>query len=108
MAGDIRGQEFAPQAWVFREGDDAESAFVVMDGTVRIFKSRNGLPHRVFRQTERGDSVTQEAPRLRGGFEDRDPMPLLTKLVGGREAGRAGPDNGHFQSRIRGGRGDVL
>lgn len=42
MAGDISGQEFAPKAWVFREGDVATDAYVVMDGTVRIFKTRNG------------------------------------------------------------------
>lgn len=42
MAGDIRGHQLAPKAWVFREGDDAREAYVLMDGTVRIFKTRNG------------------------------------------------------------------
>jgi len=42
MAGDIRGHEYGPKAWVFRENDAASGAFVVMEGSVRIFKTRNG------------------------------------------------------------------
>lgn len=42
MAGDIRGREFGPKAWVFREGDGGDGAYVVLDGSVRIFKTRNG------------------------------------------------------------------
>jgi hypothetical protein len=35
-------------------------------------------------------------------------MPLLTKHIGGREAGRAGSYNVNRQSRIRGRRGDTM
>jgi len=42
MAGDISGREYSSKAWVFREGDAADGAYVVLDGSVRIFKSRNG------------------------------------------------------------------
>jgi len=42
MAGDINGREYSSKAWVFREGDAADGAYVVLDGSVRIFKSRNG------------------------------------------------------------------
>jgi len=42
MAGSIKGREYSRNAWVFKEGDAADGAYVVLDGSVRIFKTRNG------------------------------------------------------------------
>ena len=42
MDGSISSREYGGNSWVFRESDAADGAYVVLDGTVRIFKTRNG------------------------------------------------------------------
>ena len=42
MAGTIHGREYSANKWVFKEGDAADGAYVVLEGTVRIFKTRSG------------------------------------------------------------------
>lgn len=42
MSGDIKSREVRPRSIIFREGDAADGAYVILEGEVRIYMTRSG------------------------------------------------------------------